>query len=122
MFCPTSLVSGERRGFLLRALAITQQSPVTHTKGSAIGVETAQWILSYKAILLLYKLFSKRNPKCALAGTRKGVETDFRVEFSKETIAGYVGGGNGSHIIVRRLTQACSGLLNNQALLWHAHQ
>jgi hypothetical protein len=39
----------------------------------------------------------------------KEAETDSRAEFSKESVAGYRDGQNGSHIIVRRPTQACSG-------------
>jgi hypothetical protein len=35
--------------------------------------------------------------------------TDSRAKLGKETVAGYVGGQNGSHTVVRRLTQACSG-------------
>jgi hypothetical protein len=37
---------------------------------------------------LLNMLFYKRDPKSAPAGTYKGIETDPRAKFDKETIAG----------------------------------
>ena len=44
--------------------------------------------------------FNKRNSKSVIIRIYKGIETDSRVKFNKETVIGYIRDQNESYIIV----------------------